>query len=285
MPFDLSTASPTSQQMPTQPTGEDYLKTISPTAANLIKKYVNGELQVTAQMVRTPAGQQLLGAITQYDPTFDATNFQKRQQTATAFAKGRPAEAVRGANQALSHMGDLYQAADELNNLNILPGYLNKPINYIEENVFGDTRQGKFRENAQAVAGELRRVFAGAGGGSLAELNKWEESLPENAGENQQKAYIEKGVKLLRGGIDALNNQYQQGMGLNKNVTDLLGPKARNIYNQLEAGQNPYAKQTKAQKQGSILGQPTKITNDAEYNLLPSGSTFVDPNGITRTKP
>ena len=72
---------------------------------------------------------------------------------------------MRGANQALSHMGDLYQAADELNNLNILPGYLNKPINYIEENVFGDTRQGKFRENAQAVAGELRRVFAGAGGG------------------------------------------------------------------------------------------------------------------------
>ena len=285
MPFDLSTASPTSQQMPTQATGEDYLKTVSPTAANLIKKYANGELPFTAQMVRTPAGQQLLGAITQYDPTFDATNYQKRQQTANAFAKGVQGNALRGANQALYHMGDLYQAADELNNLNILPGLLNKPINKILEKGFGDTRQGMFRENAQAVAGELRRVFAGAGGGSLAELDKWEESFPENAGENQQKAYITKGVKLLRGGIQSLNNQYQQGMGLNKNVSDLLDPKARDIYNQLESGQNPYTKKTTAQKQGAILAQPTKISNDAEYNLLPSGSTFLDPNGVTRTKP
>jgi hypothetical protein len=53
----------------------------------------------------------------------------------------------------------------------------------------------------------------------------------------------------------------------------------------LQAGENPNVKKTTAQKQGAILAQPKKISNDAEYNLLPSGSTFVDPNGVTRTKP
>jgi len=285
MPFDLSTALPTSQQMPTQPTGEDYLKTISPTAGNLIKKYASGELPIPAQMVRTPAGQQLLGAITQYDPTFDATNYQKRQQTATAFAKGNEGKAIRAANQTLYHMGNLYQRSEDLNNLNILPGILNAPINLIEEKGFGDTRQGKYRQSAQAVASELRKVFAASGGGNLTELQAWEKSFDPNAGENQQKAYIGNGVDLLRGALKSLESQYRTGMGLNKNIGDLLSPEARGVYEKLQAGENPTVKKTTAQKQGEILAQPNKISNDAEYNLLPSGSTFVDPNGITRVKP
>ncbi len=285
MPFDLSTASPASQQMPTQPTGEDYLKTVSPTAANLIKKYANGELQITAQMVRTPAGQQLLGAITQYDPTFDATNYQKRQQTATAFSKGKQSDAIRAANQTLYHMGNLYQRAEDLNNFDILPGVLNAPINWVEQKGFGDTRQGNYEASKKAVASELRKVFQASGGGSLKELEDWEKAFDPNAGEKQQKSYITNGVDLLRGALKSLESQYQSGMGLNKNIGDLLTPEARNVYTKLELGQNPKTKQTTAQKQGAILAQPTKIANDAEYNLLPSGSTFIGPDKITRIKP
>lgn len=284
MPFDLSTASPVTQQSLSQLTGEDYLKQLPVGTANLVRKYASGELAVTPQMTRTPAGQQLLGAITQYDPSFDATNFQKRQQTATAFSKGLQGNAVRGANQALYHMGNLYQRVEDLNNLGGLGTPLNAPINWIEEKL-GDPRQGQFLQTAQAVGSELRRVFAGAGGGSLAELNKWESSIPLNASEAQQKAYIQNGMDLLRGGIQALNTQYQSGMGLNKDVTDLLDPKAREIYNKLSEGKNPNVKKTTSQKQADILSQPKKVTNDAEYNLLPSGTTFVDPNGVTRVKP
>lgn len=285
MPFDLSTAVPTSQQMPTQPTGEDYLKTVSPTAANLIKKYANGELQVTAQMVRTPAGQQLLGAITQYDPTFDATNYQKRQQTATAFAKGKQSDAIRAANQTLYHMGNLYQRAEDLSNFNILPGVLNAPINKFEQKILGDTRQGNYEASKKAVASELRKVFQASGGGSLKELEDWEKAFDPNAGENQQKSYISNGVDLLRGALKSLESQYQAGMGLNKNINDLLTPEARNVYEKLQAGENPKIKKTTAQKQGDILAQPKQITSDAEYDALPSGSTFLDPNGTKRVKP
>ena len=133
MPFDLSTASPVTQQSLSQLTGEDYLKQLPVGTANLVRKYASGELAVTPQMTRTPAGQQLLGAITQYDPSFDATNFQKRQQTATAFSKGLQGNAVRGANQALYHMGNLYQRVEDLNNLGGLGTPLNAPINWVEE--------------------------------------------------------------------------------------------------------------------------------------------------------
>lgn len=197
---------------------------------------------------------QLFDIVTNVDPTYDATNFQKRQQTAAAFAKGPQANAVRGANQALYHMGNLYQRTEDLGNIGGVATPLNKIINPVEE-FFGDTRQGKFRQSAQAVASELRRVFAGAGGGSLAELNKWEQSLPENASEEQQKQYIQNGLDLLRGGLDALNAQYQQGMGLNRNVTDLLSPQARKVYEKLQAGENPNEPKTKGQKQGAMLKQ------------------------------
>jgi len=267
-----------------QLTGDQFLNTLPSNVQPLIKKYANGELSLTPQMTRTPAGASLLQAVTQYDPSFDATNFQKRQQTANAFAKGPQGNAVRGANQALYHMGRLYQNIENLDNFNGIATPLNAPVNLVEK-TFGDPRQGQFEQSVHAVGSELRRVFAGAGGGSLKELQDWENTLPLNASKEQQKAYLMNGVELLHGGLDALNQQYQQGMGLNKNVNDLLAPSSRAIYEKLQLGQNPTVKKTTAQKQGEILAQPNKISNDAEYNLLPSGSTFVDPNGITRVKP
>lgn len=285
MPFDLSTASPISQQDPAGLTGEQFLNTLPKNVQPLIKKYANGELAITPQMTRTPAGASLLQAVTQYDPTFDATNYQKRQQTATAFSKGVQGNAIRAANQTLYHMGNLYQRAEDLNNFDVLPGLLNAPINYIQEKGFGDTRQGKYRASQQAVASELRKVFAAQGGGNLQELKDWEKAFNPNAGEEQQKAYIQNGVDLLRGALQSLESQYQSGMGLNKNMGDLLTPEARDVYAKLEAGQNPNVKKTKSQKQGDILMQPKKITSDAEYDALPSGSTFLDPNGTKRVKP
>jgi hypothetical protein len=228
---------------------------------------------------------QLFDVVTNVDPAYDATNFAKRQQTAKNFATGKQSDAVKGANQALYHMGSLYKSIDELNNFNGIGTKLNAPINYIEENWLGDPRQGAFKQNAQAVASELRRVFAGSGGGSLTELEEWKSAYPLNASEEQQKAYLNKGVDLLRGGIKSLNEQYQQGMGLNRDVTDLLYPESRAIYNKLQAGENPNAPKTKAQKQGVILSKPTKITNDDEYNRLPPNARFIGPDGVTRTKP
>jgi hypothetical protein len=210
---------------------------------------------------------QLFDIVSNVDPTYDATNFQKRQQTANAFAKGPQANAVRGVNQTLYHMGKLYGNIEDLGNFGGLATPLNAIVNPTEE-FFGDPRQGKFRQTAQAVASELRRVFAGSGGGSLAELNKWESSMPENASQDQQKAYIQNGIDLLQGGLGALNQQYQAGMGLNRNVTDLLDPKARVILNKLQSGENPNALVTKAHQ---VKKTPGQKMGDALTANIPQG--------------
>ena len=85
MPFDLASAQPAPQNFGQNLTGEDYLKTLPTNMATLVKKYAAGELPVSPQMTRSTAGMQLLGAISQYDPTFDATNYQKRQQRSWLF--------------------------------------------------------------------------------------------------------------------------------------------------------------------------------------------------------
>lgn len=229
---------PAAPAMPTQATGgnqlsgDQYLATLPQKAQGLVKAYAEGKLPISPMMVRSPAGISLLGAITQYDPTFDATDYNKRNRTAIGFATGTQGNAVKAANQAISHMGQFNQAIDDLNNFNGVATPLNSIVNPIES-ALGDPRQGVFSQKAQAISSELRKVFSGSGGGGLAELQKWESSLPTNASQQQQRAYLRSGLDLLHGALDALNNQYQQGFGPKAKIDDLLSPESRQTLDKL----------------------------------------------------
>ena len=100
------------------------------------------------------------------------------------------------------------------------------------------------------------------------------------------RAKIANTIGDLEGRVHSQVESYNRSMHTNKTTSDFLDPEAGAIYKRVLSGGalNP-PKKTTAQKQGAILAQPNKISNDAEYNLLPSGSTFVGPDGITRTKP
>lgn len=56
---------------------------------------------------------------------------------------------------------------------------------------------------------------------------------------------------------------------------------AADNYNGLIGAYNPQGQQ----QQAPAPGQPTRINNDADYNSLPSGATFVAPDGSMRRKP
>lgn len=206
--------------------GDAFLQTLNPNAQALIKQYANGKMPISPYMAKTPQGIQLLEAITRYDPSFDAVDYNKRNRTAIGFASGSQGNAVRAANQALSHMGQLDTAINNLNNFNGVATPLNSIVNPIES-ALGDPRQGIFAQKANAISSELRKVFAASGGGGLAELEKWESSLPVNASQDQQRAYLKSGTDLMNGALGALNNQYQAGMGSKAQISDLLSPEAR----------------------------------------------------------
>jgi hypothetical protein len=223
-------------------TGSEFLAAIPANISQQIKALAEGKLAPPNGMAaKSPYWQALLQATGQYDPTFDTTDYAKRASTAKAFSAGRQGDAVRSVNQTISHMGSLSDAIDNLNNTGGLGTITNGPVNLVQEKVLGDSRQGVFRQRVQAVSSELRKVFSGAGGGSLEELKQWENSIPENASMKQQQDYLRSGVELLHGAISALNTQYQTGMGPSADLLSrgLITPKSQAILDRITGAAKP----------------------------------------------
>lgn len=256
-----------------QLTGDDFLKTLPQGRATLIRMINDGNVQVTPQLLTKNPG--LLAQTGQAFPDFDQKDYNSRYQTAVAFNKGKQADAVRAANQAIYHMGGLNEAIGSLNNFNGVASPLNYIVNPVEK-AFGDTRQGVFEQKAQAVASELRKVFGGSGGGSLAELEEWRKSLPVNASQEQQKAYLKSGVDLLNGAVSALQNQYEKGMGKAAAGRSLLSPESQktlDVINGKPSTTQPPAAQSPAP-------QPATSTPTLSVGLVHNGYRFKggDPN-------
>lgn len=222
-------------------TGDELLASLPKGLSSQVKALAEGKMAFpSGKGLTSDKVQQLLQAVAQYDPSFDAADYNKRNRTATNFSAGKQGDAVKAVNQTLAHMAGLKKSIDDLNNFNGMATPLNGVKNYLQENT-GDKRQGLFKLNVQAVSSELRKVFSGSGGGSLTELEEWKNSIPLNASHEQQAAYLQKGVELLHGGIDALENQYQAGMGTSRSIKSLLSPKAQKTLNMFDgiAGDTP----------------------------------------------
>jgi len=208
-------------------TGPNALSGLPPAMADQVKALAEGRMAFPSGFaLKSPYWQQMLQLVSQYDPSFDAINYNKRNKTATSFAAGPTADKVRNLNQSLVHAAKLSDNIEALDNSNILPGLVNPVSNLAGERLGGQTAQNNFRQTAQALSSEMRKLFAGVGGGSLTELQKWEDSLPLNAGKEQQKAYLQNGMDLLAGGMTALEGQYKAGMGPNATIDSLMWPKA-----------------------------------------------------------
>ena len=242
-------------------TGEAALSGVDPGTASIVKAYAEGRMAFPGgAAMRSPRMMQLLTLVGQYDPSFDATDYNLRNKTAADFASGgKSGQKVQAINQALHHAGALSDSIDSLNNTNILPGIVNPIVNYAEQKLGGDTRQGTFKMNADALAAELRKVYSGAGGGSLSELKDWQSSFDLNAGQNQQRAYLQKGMQLLNGAIDSHRDNYTRGMGPKADFGKLISPTAQADLDRVMGGN----------KEGS------SSSNDV---TLPDGRVVTFPN-------
>ena len=259
-------------------TGDDYLKTLPPQTAAIVKSFDAGKQQVSPMFWRSKQGAQLEPILTQYNPEFDATNYSKRQATATAFAKGQQGNAVRSVNQAISHMGTLSQNIDSLNNF----GGIATPLNYVVNNIeqaTGDPRQGVYQQTVQALGGELNKAFAGSGAGNVTEHEAWKDTFPINASKDQQKAYLQNSTNLLAGAMHALDDQYKQGMGVNASVTNLISPHAMKIYTAIQNGETPSTNDLKAlQTELSTSSQGVNATAQPNQSqMMPSTATTNTP--------
>lgn len=215
-------------------TGQDYLATLDPGMAREVKSIAEGSIPITGRSLQKL--QPLLQAVTQYDPTFNASDYNARAKTRQSFTSGQDAANITALNTAMSHAQSLKDAYDKLGNTNY--SWLNTAKNATEA-ALGDTSKqtqlASVGAKAHALSEELAKVFRSSGMAE-SDVKAWESKIDTSATPATSNELISSAMDLMNGRLDALGQKYNQGMGTSKNPIQLLSPKAQAAYQRLSGG-------------------------------------------------
>jgi hypothetical protein len=211
----------------TQVTGDAYLQSLDQQTAAQVKALADGRMAFpTGTALRSPYWQGMLGAVSQYDPTFDAINYNARSGTRKAFTSGKEAQTVNALNTVAEHLGTLSDYADQLHNTSI--PLFNRVKNFTAAET-GDPRIARFNTARKAAADEIAKVWR-ASGGSEADIQENLKNLDGAQSPEQLHAAIGTLVKLIGGKLAALQDQYVQGLGTAQAAKPLVSPEAAHAY-------------------------------------------------------
>jgi hypothetical protein len=215
-------------------TGDAFLQTMSKPMADQVKALAEGRMAFPAGFaLKSPYWQAMISAVSQYDPSFDAINYNARVKTRSDFTAGKSAQTLNALNTVSGHLDDLSKAADALNNFGGVGTLLNAPVNAMQS-ATGDPRLKNFNIARKVVADEMTRAYRAAGG-SEKDIQEWMSLLNANGSPEQMNANIAQVSKLLESKISAMGSQYEQGMGTSSQPIQLITPKARAVFDKLEA--------------------------------------------------
>jgi hypothetical protein len=208
-------------------TGDAYLQSLGGQTAAQVKALAEGRMAFpTGTALKSPYWQGMLGAVSQYDPTFDAVNYNARNSTRKGFTSGKEAHTVNALNTVAEHLGTLSDYADQLNNTS-LP-MLNRIKNFAAQET-GDPRISRFNTAKKAAADEVAKVWRSTGG-SEADIQENLKNLDGAQSPEQLHAAIGTLVQLIGGKLSALQDQYAQGMGTTQTAKPLVSPEAAHAF-------------------------------------------------------
>ncbi len=215
---------------PANPTGDDVLKNLSAPIAQQVKALAEGRMAFPGGFaLKSPYWQTMIGLVSQYDPSFDATNYNNRASTRKDFSSGKSAQTVNALNTVAQHLDRLSTSADALNNSS-LPAY-NSIANLISK-ATGNPQVTKFETDKKAVVDELTKAWRQSGG-TEADIKSWSSVLDAASSPAQLHTAIGEMSNLLEGKLSAMQTQLQQGMG---KATDLrtITPEAQAVLDKLK---------------------------------------------------
>ena len=203
-----------------------------------------------------------------YNPSYDATQYANKQQLRKSVTSGNLGITINSANTLISHLDSLKKSFDTLGNTSY-PWY-NTVANKAAVNM-GNAEKQKAMTAVQtqisAVASEMGKVYKGTGASPTEkEIEEWRNSFNADMSPTQFKSAVDAGVELMVGKLDAVQNQYEQGMGeprdfriLSDQSLNLLKNIAPDVYS--EYGLDQYGspgQQTQQQNQntGNIVTSP-----------------------------
>lgn len=252
--------------------GPEYLASLSPQDAMLVKAMAEGRKQYpTGNALKDPHLLALAASVQQYDPTSEEGSFKTRLATRAAFTSGKPAQQINAMNTTAGHLMALAEATKALHNSSI-PVW--NTIGNAATKATGSPAVTNFMAAVGPVANEMEAIYR-ANGGSEEGVRQFREALDPNGSPEQINGTLRMFVTLIKSKLDAMSDQYTQGMGTMNTPLHFINPKARAVYDQLnrlakELGKDPAAmgldqQPTDAAPQGS----PTIVRYDAQGNRLP----------------
>lgn len=210
--------------------GDAYLKTLDSGTASLVRALAEGRKSFpSGSALRSPYWQEMLTRVSNYDPGFDEVNYTSRSATRRDFTSGKAANNIRALNTAIGHLGHLEEQIGGTASHSLVP------VNAVENTILratGDPGPTNFDATVSALAGELTAVYRGAGGAE-ADIQRYVQQLNPNASQAQKEGTIRNIVGLLKSRLDALNDQYRQGMGTTAQQLQLLDPQSQLIVQHL----------------------------------------------------
>ena len=194
------------------PTGDEFLKTLPGPIASEVKAYAEGRRPFpTGFSLKSPYFQSLIQMVGQYDPTFDAANYNARANARKDLTGQNTAggKTINALNTALQHAGKLSDLIETLDNTEY--SLLNAPMNVLRS-AGGSTKVTNFQAVAPQLMKEIERAWRGTGG-STADIKDLIASLGSNLGKQQQREALENFVELVQGKIDATRQQRDNVLG------------------------------------------------------------------------
>jgi len=153
----------------------------------------------------------------------------QRFKTAENYApSGRIGQNLTSVVTTMNHLNELMAAHADLKN-NDYPA-----ANYIANQVktnFGDPALTRFNNAKVAVASEGRKIFAGASGGGITELEHWLDGLSSSASTQQMEAAKNTLYGLISGRTVPLLNEYNDIMGKNLTMDEFISKYDKNLAN------------------------------------------------------
>jgi Chaperone of endosialidase len=260
-------------------TGNDYLKTVDPNRASMIKKLTNYEIQIPGgAALRSPYWQRLFEDAVRYDPNFDATNYKVRQDTKSDFSsKGKSGQNITLMDTAIDHLGKLYNKIDDLGMAHEGDyGWGTSTVNAFNRWKMehrGDPKLTAFEANKHDALQMLIRAAKG-GIATIPEVEAWNKTV--NAADTPEalKAAVGTGIDLIEGRLQAVGDSYNRSMNVAKNHMEWLSPTSQKYVDKIKGDRTAAVAGTQ-QGAGGIPPRPANVPAGAGYS--PSTGLWYDP--------
>lgn len=194
--------------MPGSTTGEEFLKTLNPNMAGVVRAIGEGREAPPTASSRSPQAQAILQAVNRAYPGYDAAQFPTYAATRRAFTSGTTGQAINSFNTALQHLNRLEQHIPD----NTYFSTVNAAENALTPSGSQRGRQlAAYDADATAVSNEVSKAYKG-GVITKEEFDHMSKLLNRNAAPANLRANIQEFRGLLQGKLASYQQQWESAM-------------------------------------------------------------------------